>query len=169
MLPMILHATGPTPSCKRCTPRSEAHKSKEESMTIAREKAMTTQEQEQIQDAWDNIAAGYDEFVTPTHRWLANEALQRVGLRPGIRFLDVAAGSGALSIPAARLGAKVLAVNISPAMIERLEAHAREEGLSNLEARVMDGHALEFDDDAFDISGSQFWRHALPGPAACIQ
>ncbi len=30
--------------------------------------------------------------------WLANEGLRRVGLRPGMRFLDVAVGSGALSI-----------------------------------------------------------------------
>jgi ubiquinone/menaquinone biosynthesis C-methylase UbiE len=73
-----------------------------------------------------------------------------------MRVVDVAAGSGALSIPAARAGAEVVATDISPAMVERLEARAREEGLSNLEARVMDGHDLEFDDDTFDLAGSQF-------------
>ena len=63
---------------------------------------------EQIRNAWDSIAAGYDEFVTPSGGWaLPEDALRRVGLRPGMRFLDVAAGSGALSIPAARLGAQV--------------------------------------------------------------
>ncbi|MGH2369079.1 MAG: class I SAM-dependent methyltransferase, partial [Chloroflexota bacterium] len=111
--------------------------------------------------AWDNIAAGYDEFVTP--RWaLSEDALSRAGLRPGMRFLDVAAGSGALSIPAARLGAQVLATDISPAMVERLKARARAEGLSNLEARVMDGHALDLEDDTFDISGSQFGVMLFP-------
>ena len=116
---------------------------------------------EGIRDAWDKIAAGYDEFVTPTHMWLANEGLRRVGLRPGMRFLDVAAGSGALSIPAARLGAQVLSTDISPVMLGRLEALARKEGL-NLETRVMDGHALELEDDAFDISGSQFGVMLFP-------
>lgn len=122
---------------------------------------MTTQEQTQTRAAWDNIAAGYDEFVTPTHIWLANEGLRRVDLRPGMRFLDVAAGSGALSIPAARLGAQALAVDLSPNMLERLKARARKEGL-NLETRVMDGHALELEDNTFDISGSQFGVMLFP-------
>ena len=52
--------------------------------------------------------------------WLANEGLRRAGLRAGMRFLDVAAGSGALSIPAARLGAQVLATDLSPAMLQLL-------------------------------------------------
>ena len=48
---------------------------------------------------WDTIAAGYDRTNTPSQMWLGNEGLRRAGLRPGMRFLDVAAGSGALSIP----------------------------------------------------------------------
>lgn len=123
---------------------------------------MTTQEKEQTRQAWDRIAAGYDEFVTPTHLWLANEALRRAGLSPGMRFLDVAAGTGALSIPAARLGAEVLATDLSPSMLEQLKARARREGLSNVEARVMDGHALELADETFDIAGSQFGVMLFP-------
>ena len=117
---------------------------------------------EDTRAAWDRIAPGYDEFVTPTHMWLASEGLRRAGLRPGMRFLDVAAGSGALSIPAARLGARVLSVDLSPTMVERLRARARDEGLSNLEVRVMDGHALELADDAFDLAGSQFGVMLFP-------
>lgn len=122
---------------------------------------MITQEQEQTRNAWNNIAAGYDEFVTPTHMWLANEGLRRAELRPGMQFLDVAAGSGALSIPAARLGAQVLSTDMSPVMIERLKARARKEGL-NLETRIMDGHALELADNTFDITGSQFGVMLFP-------
>ncbi len=127
-----------------------------------KEAAMTTQEQEQTRAAWDAIAAGYDEFVTPKNLALAEDALRLAGLRSGMRLLDVASGSGALSIPAARLGAEVLATDIAPVMVERLEARAREEGLSNLEARVMDGHALELEKGTFDISGSQFGVMLFP-------
>jgi len=122
---------------------------------------MTTQEQVQTRAAWDSIAVGYDEFVTPTHMWLASEGLRRAGLRSGMRFLDVAAGSGALSIPAARLGAQVLAVDLSSIMLERLKARAHQEGLK-LETRVMDGHALELKENTFDISGSQFGVMLFP-------
>lgn len=111
--------------------------------------------------AWDRIASGYDEFVTPTHMWLGNEGLRRAGLERGMRFLDVAAGSGALSIPAARLGARVLSTDLSPVMLGRLERRARSEGLE-VETRVMDGHALDLEDDTFHVSGSQFGVMLFP-------
>jgi len=122
---------------------------------------MNIHEQTLSRNAWNAIAVGYDEFVTPTHMWLANQGLRRVGLKPGMRFLDVAAGSGALSIPAARSGAQVLSVDISPVMVEQLTARARKEGLG-LEARVMDGHALELEDNTFDICGSQYGVMLFP-------
>ena len=70
---------------------------------------MYGKESEDNRRAWDRIAPGYDRTNTPTQMWLGNEGLRRAGLRAGMQFLDVAAGSGALSIPAARLGAHVLA------------------------------------------------------------
>lgn len=123
---------------------------------------MTIQDQEQIRSAWNQLAPGFDKFVTPQNISLAEDALRLAGLRPGMRFLDVASGSGALSIPAARQGAKVLAVDLAPVMVDRLIARAHEEGLSNLEGRVMDGHALELEDDAFDIAGSQHGVSLFP-------
>ena len=122
---------------------------------------MTTQEREDTRPAWDKIAPGYDKTNTPTQMWLGNEGLRRAELRAGMRFLDVAAGSGALSIPAARLGAQVLATDQSPVMLELLRARARQEGL-NIETRVMDGHALELDDNSFDMAGSQFGVMLFP-------
>ena len=119
------------------------------------------QEREQIRAAWDKIAPGYDRTNTPTQMWLGNEGLRRAGLRAGMRFLDVAAGSGALSIPAVRLGADVLATDLSPAMLELLRARAQKEDL-DIETRVMDGHALALNDDSFDVAGSQFGVMLFP-------
>ncbi len=116
---------------------------------------------DQTQTAWDGIAAGFDRTNTPSQMWLGGEGLRRAGLRAGMRFLDVAAGSGALSLPAARLGAKVLATDLSPAMLERLERRARDEGL-DVETRVMDGHQLDLDDGGFDVAGSQFGVMLFP-------
>jgi len=123
---------------------------------------MITQEMEQTREAWNNIATGYDEFVAPTEVWLANEALRRARLVPGECFLDVAAGCGGLSLPAARLGANVLATDWSPTMIEVFEARARKEGLRDVEGRVMDCHALDLNDDTFDVCGSQFGVMLVP-------
>lgn len=116
---------------------------------------------EQTRAAWDKLAPGYDRFVTPSHIELAGEGLRRAGLRAGMRFLDVAAGSGALSIPAARLGARVLATDVSPAMIALLRARAEEANV-DIDARVMDGQALDLPDASFDIAGSQFGVMLFP-------
>lgn len=118
---------------------------------------MTTQAQvpsvEQIRGAWNGIAGGFDELVTPQTMVLGSEVVRRLGLRPGIRLLDVGAGSGALAIPAATAGAEVVATDLAPTMIERLDERARAEGVT-VEGRVMDGNALDLDDDTFDIAVS---------------
>jgi ubiquinone/menaquinone biosynthesis C-methylase UbiE len=121
---------------------------------------MTTPQQ--TRDSWDSVAEGYDKFATPLAMAWAEDLLGRLNLRPGMRLLDVAAGTGALSIPAARLGVDVMATDISPAMIERLEARARREGLSNVDGRVMDAHHLELEDGAFDVAASQLGVTAIP-------
>ena len=124
-------------------------------MSTTRHEPTTAAEHVAPPEAWDAIAEGYDRYVAPQEVDLADEALRLVGLQAGQRFLDVAAGPGGLSLPAARLGAKVLATDWSPAMIARFEARAREEGL-DAEGRVMDCHALELPDASFDVVGSQF-------------
>jgi ubiquinone/menaquinone biosynthesis C-methylase UbiE len=131
-------------------------------MTTSQGEATTADEHVAPPEAWDAIAEGYDRYVVPQEVDLANEALRLVGLEPGDRFLDVAAGPGGLSLPAARLGAEVLATDWSPAMIERFEARAREEGLTQAEGRVMDCHALDLPDSSFDVTGSQFGVMLVP-------
>jgi len=122
----------------------------------------TTEEHVAPPEAWNAIAEGYDLYVAPQETELANEALELVGLKPGERFLDVAAGPGGLSLPAARLGADVLATDWSPAMIERFEGRAREEGLTTAKGAVMDAHALDIEDDTFDVTGSMFGVMLVP-------
>lgn len=120
-----------------------------------------TQGREDTRPAWDKIAPGYDKTNTATQMWIANEGLRRAELCAGMQFLDVAAGSGALSIPAARIGSKVLAIDQSPVMLDLLKERARQEGL-DIETRIMDGHALQLDDNSYDVAGSQFGVMLFP-------
>ena len=73
-------------------------------MTTSQDAGTATEQHAAPPEAWDAIASGYDRYVAPHEVALANEALRLVGLKPGERFLDVAAGTGGLSLPAARLG-----------------------------------------------------------------
>ena len=131
-------------------------------MTTQHDMGTETEQHVAPAEAWDAIAVGYDRYVAPQEADLANEALRLVGLQPGQRFLDVAAGPGGLSLPAARLGAEVVATDWSPAMIGRFEARAREEGLTNADGRVMDCHALDLADGGFDVTGSLFGVMLVP-------
>lgn len=118
--------------------------------------------------AWDAIAALYDEHVAPGESDLATAGLRLAGLRAGDTFLDVAAGTGGLSLPAARLGAKVLATDWAPKMIERFNDRVAAEGL-DAEGRVMDCHVLELANDSFDITGSQFGVMLVPDQAHALR
>ncbi|MFP3990269.1 methyltransferase domain-containing protein [Streptomyces sp. E11-3] len=109
---------------------------------------------EQTRAAWDTIAPAFDRNITPHTLLFGDRILSRVRLDPGTRLLDVAAGSGALALPAARRGAQVVAVDIAPAMVDRLARRARAEGLTAVRALVMDGEHLELDDNTFDVSVS---------------
>ena len=77
--------------------------------------------------------------------WLGNESLSRAGLRSGMRFVDVAAGSGALAFRR-HASAHEFSRRSSSVMLDLLDGRARKEGLE-IEVRVMDGQALELDDD----------------------
>jgi ubiquinone/menaquinone biosynthesis C-methylase UbiE len=131
-------------------------------MSSSQDEPTRTEEHLAPPEAWDAIAEGYDRYVAPQEAALANDALSLVGLKAGERFLDVAAGTGGLSLPAARIGAEVLATDWSLAMIAQFEARVRDEGLSNAKGRVMDCHALDFADDSFDVTGSQFGVMLVP-------
>lgn len=118
--------------------------------------------QDQIRTAWNSTAPDYDEFATPFGIEVGRRALGKVRVGPGTRFLDVAAGTGALSIPAARAGADVLATDIAPMMLERLAIRARSEGLSNVEVRAMAAADLDMPDESVDVAGSQFGVALMP-------
>ena len=119
-------------------------------------------------EAWNAIAALYDEHVAPGESELATAGLRLAGLKAGDTFLDVAAGTGGLSLPAARLGAKVLATDWSPKMIEHFNARATDEGL-DAEGRVMDCHALDIPDNSYDVTGSQFGVMLVPDQAQALR
>lgn len=118
-----------------------------------------------MKGAWNRFAPGYDEHITPFSMRVGEDAAGRLDLKPGMSFLDVAAGGGALCVPVAKRGAHVLATDFAPAMVERLKERAVSERLQNFEVLVMDGQALELEDQSFDAAGSQFGVMLFPDRA----
>ncbi|WP_314216275.1 class I SAM-dependent methyltransferase [Pseudarthrobacter equi] len=76
--------------------------------------------------------------------------VEACGVRSRHRVLDVASGSGNAAIPAAMMGAKVVASDLTPELFEAGRREAGNRGVS-LEWKEADAEALPFDDDSFDV------------------
>src|SRR6476620_10522807 len=72
------------------------------------------------------------------------------GIAPGTRVLDVAAGSGNASIPAAQRGARVTASDLTPELLEAGRQDAESQGLE-LDWVEADAEHLPFEDESFDL------------------
>lgn len=84
---------------------------------------------------------------------LGETLVAAVGVQPGERVLDVAAGSGNVAIPAARAGAVVTASDLTPELLDSGRHRAEAEGLT-LGWDTGDAEALPYADDAFDVTTS---------------
>ena len=89
----------------------------------------------------------------PIRRRYTRPVLDRVGIQPGERVLELGPGPGAFTVEAAqRVGAqgRLIAVDIQPEMIAQVEKRVREAGLTNVETHVADAYHLPLEDDSVD-------------------
>src|SRR4026208_1178447 len=94
------------------------------------------------------------------------EALgQRLGITKGMKVLDLGCGDGTTALPAARLGAEVLGVDIARNLVEAGNGRATKQGLTNLKFQEGDATNLEqVPDKAFDLVISIFGAMFAPKP-----
>jgi SAM-dependent methyltransferase len=75
--------------------------------------------------------------------------VQRAGVSAGSEVLDVAAGTGNAAIPAARAGAHVIAIDLTPELFDAGRLRARQAGVE-IDWIAADAEDLPFEDDRFD-------------------
>jgi SAM-dependent methyltransferase len=115
---------------------------------------------------FDEIAAVYDESL-PAHvveHYLAKRAAFVAELSAGGRVLDVGCGTGALAHRLAGRGYRVVGVDPSEGMLERLRARARE-----IAVVKASGTALPFGEDEFDLVLTVATLHHVAEPQAVRQ
>jgi SAM-dependent methyltransferase len=96
----------------------------------------------------------------------SGEALVKgLGITKGLKVLDLGCGDGTTALPAARLGADVLGVDIARNLVEAGNKRAKEEGLSNCKFQEGDATNLhELKDHTFDLTVSIFGAMFAPKP-----
>ena len=93
----------------------------------------------------------------------AEEFIARLELKPGLRVLDVACGSGNLAIPAARAGAIVTGVDIATNLLEQARERAESKNLT-IQFDEGDAENLPYGDASFDVVVSMFGAMFAPRP-----
>src|SRR5271168_2461 len=85
------------------------------------------------------------------------------GVQPGQQVLDVACGTGVVSVTAARIGAHVTALDLTPELLERARENARVAGVE-VDWHEGDVEQLPFGDTTFDVVLSEFGHIFAPRP-----
>ena len=89
-----------------------------------------------------------------------------LGITNGLKVLDLGSGDGTTAVPAARLGADVLGVDIASNLVEAGNERAQSLGLTNLRFQEGDASDLnELEDDSFDLVVSIFGAMFAPRPS----
>jgi len=121
-------------------------------------------------EQWDRDAKGWNDMTDLVRGWLrpATDAmLEMANVRLGGRVLDVAAGAGDQTLDIAkRVGrhGRVVATDLSPAILAFAAANARREGYTQVETMVADGEILGVDEKSFDSAVCRLGLMFFPNP-----
>lgn len=96
-------------------------------------------------------------FTTPA----AASLVEWAGIKSGQSVLDVACGTGVVAVTAARAGAKVRGLDLSPVLVEEAKKNASIVGTA-IEFVEGDAEALPYKDGEFDVVVSQFGHMFAP-------
>jgi SAM-dependent methyltransferase len=113
-------------------------------------------------EAWAHFAPLASITTAPAARLVRYAAI-----RPGDRVLDVACGTGVVAVTAARLGARVTGLDLTPELLAVARDNARTAGVE-IDFQEGDCERIPFDAAAFDVVVSQFGHIFAPRPDVAI-
>jgi SAM-dependent methyltransferase len=103
-------------------------------------------------------------FTTAT----AGRLVRFAGIAPGERVLDVATGTGVVALAAAHRGARVTALDLTPALLAVARENASIAGRDDIAWSEGDVEALPYPNASFDVVVSQFGHMFAPRPDVAI-
>ena len=129
-------------------------------------------EKQAVSKVFNLVSSQYD---TPALRFFsscANKIVDDAQIKPGQKVLDVATGTGIVALAIAQaVGSedRVSAIDLAEKMLDQAQLNLNQAGLSNVEFHLMDGEALEFESDSFDIITCSYGLFFMPDMAAALR
>lgn len=99
---------------------------------------------------------------------VAEQFVERLDIKPGMKILDVACGSGNLAIVAAGKGADVTGLDLADNLVEAAKQRAEKLGL-DVKFEQGDAEALPYDDNTFDVVMTMYGAMFAPRPDVVAQ
>jgi SAM-dependent methyltransferase len=118
---------------------------------------------ERQRDMWASFAPTAM-FTTP----VAGHLVKFAGITQADKVLDVGTGTGVVAITAARTGARVTALDLTPALLEEAHHNAAIAGVEDIVWTEGDAENLPYPDGSFDVVVSQFGHMFAPRPELAI-
>jgi phosphatidylethanolamine/phosphatidyl-N-methylethanolamine N-methyltransferase len=125
--------------------------------------SVTAVENDFVERVYEKLAKIYDLVFGPTLHPGRVTALERMGIRPGDRVLEVGVGTGINTSMYPR-NCHVTGVDLSSSMLEKARERVAREGLRNVRLLEMDAQNLTFADDSFDIVYAPYLVSVVPDP-----
>jgi ubiquinone/menaquinone biosynthesis C-methylase UbiE len=114
---------------------------------------------------WNLVSSAYDADIRKQFELFAADALRLANVAPGHAVADVATGPGTLAFLAARMGARVRALDFAEEMVGLVRARMARESVGAIDVVVGDGMALPWADASFDAAFSMFGLMFFPDRA----
>lgn len=119
-----------------------------------------TAKQSLVGQVFSSVASKYDvmnDFMSfGLHRLWKREMIAKIAPHQGIKYLDVAGGSGDIGFKVAAAGAEVTLTDINADMLAEAKRKALDSGKMGIKFQVEDAEKLSFEDESFDAVGISF-------------
>ena len=127
--------------------------------------SVTAVENDFVNGVYDKLASVYDLVFGPTLHPGRVQAIQRMGIGPGDRVLEVGVGTG-INASLYPRGCAVTGIDLSASMLEKARERVSRKGIVNVRLLEMDAADLKFADGSFDIVYAPYLISVVPDPVA---